>query len=92
MPRMEQGRGWSQQYYFTYDPSSNHRIFEPSCLVAIRNAVREWLSAKDAYEAEHKYEEILSFRFGGYFVGAQDQTEICRDLMAACVESCRCEN
>ena len=52
-------------------------------------AVREWLSAMDAYDAVEKFEDIFNFSFGSYFVGAQDEAEICRDLMAACLEANR---
>jgi hypothetical protein len=63
------------------------RQFHYTHLDKVMAAVREWLSDMDAYEADAKYEEILSFRFGEYFVGAQDQTGVCHYLMAACVEA-----
>jgi hypothetical protein len=58
-------------------------------LQSVMPAVRDWLSAKDAYKVEEKFEELFNFSFGSYFVGAVDEAEICHELLAACVEARR---
>jgi hypothetical protein len=74
-----------------WNNSGDHFFFDPKNLDAVMKAVREWLSAKELYEVDPKYEDIIAFSFGGYFVGIQDQAELCHDLMAACVETRRRE-
>jgi hypothetical protein len=63
------------------------RHFQYTLLDKVMEAVRTWLSALDAYEAEGQYEEIVSLV--DYLVGTQDQVDVCRDLMSACVEANR---
>jgi hypothetical protein len=61
--------------------------FDLGSLESVMQAVREWHSANDAYEVEKQFEELFNFSFGSFFVGAVDEAEICRELVAACVEA-----
>jgi hypothetical protein len=65
------------------------RQFHYTHLDKVMEAVREWMSSKDAYESAKIFDDVLTFSFEAYFVGAIDQIDVCHDLMATCVKASR---
>jgi hypothetical protein len=88
-------RGWTEAEYtcdnhvYSYTKAGAYLSFDATKLSVVMPAVREWLSATDAYESEQLFDDVLSFSFGSYFLGVLEESEICHDLLATCVEAKR---